>query len=276
MDIGVIGLGLIGGSIAYNFAPDLSIVGYDIDRDACEEAKKRGAIEHIAESLEGFSESKLIFIATPPQTIVQVLHELAPLIRKDAVVTDTAGTKLSIMESVLDELPTLAPWFVGGHPMAGKERGRIAEARRGLFEGAPWIVTPVSCTDRPALEMVMGTVSTFGARPVPMSPLEHDETVALLSHVPHILAGALVELAEPLTHRNVGAGSWEDLTRVAGADPALWAQIVIENRKPIAAMLARLSNRLDYLRVTVESGDHQRLENFFEGARSAKLGHKRK
>ncbi len=272
----MIGLGLIGGSIAFNFSPEISILGYDIDPATADEAKRRGAIEHVAKSLGDFSDTKLIFVATPPQAILPVLCELAPILRKDAVVTDTAGTKLQIMDGVAKRLPSLAPRFVGGHPMAGRERGRITEAQRGLFEGAAWIVTPIEATEIKALEMVSGTVSTFGARPVAMTPVEHDETVALLSHLPHVLAAALVEMADPMAHNHVGAGSWNDLTRVAGSDPALWSQIVSENRKPVAAMLARLSNRLDALRVTIEKGDKPALEAFFASAQTAKHRQRRR
>lgn len=271
MEIGVIGLGLIGGSIALDFVPDFHVMGFDIDPAVCAEAKKRGAVECIAESYSDFSVCKLIFVATPPQTIVPVLRDLEPYVRRGTVVTDTAGTKLSIMEEVTDGLPRMSQVFVGGHPMAGKERGTIREARKGMFEGAPWIITPVSSTDKHAVEMVAGTITTFGARPVTMSPLEHDETVALLSHLPHLLAGSLVELAEAMNVSHVGAGSWDDLTRVAKADPVLWTQIVVENRRPIAAMLAKLSNRLDWLRTMVEAGDRDRLAHFFCAAQEAKI-----
>ncbi|HLK16572.1 MAG TPA: prephenate dehydrogenase/arogenate dehydrogenase family protein [Fimbriimonadaceae bacterium] len=272
MDVGVIGLGLVGGSIAMNLSQDFPITGYDVDIGVRGEALARGAIAHAATSLAAFSRVKLIFIATPPAAVVPTLIGLAGTLRPDAVVTDCAGAKWGIVEAVLAQAPTIAPQFVGGHPMAGRERGGLAQARRSLFENSAWILTPTPVTQPRALEMVAGIIPTFGAHPVLMTPAEHDETVALLSHVPHVLAGMLVLLACDLPRADVAAGSWSDLTRVAGADPVLWTDIVMANRKHLSAAIANLGSRLSAMAPLIEAGDRDAIHAFFTAAKKAKDG----
>ena len=270
MDVGVIGLGLVGGSIALNLSQDFAVTGYDVDIGARGEALARGAIAHAADSLAAFSNVKLIFIATPPAAVVPTMVGLADTLRGDAVVTDCASAKWGIVEAVLTQAPGIAPQFVGGHPMAGRERGGLAQARRTLFEHAAWILTPSEVTKPGAVEMVAGIIPTFGAYPVMMTPAEHDETVALLSHVPHVIAGILVQMATGLRRTDVGAGSWSDLTRVAGADPVLWTDIVMANRMHLSASLTTLGDRLLKIAPIIEAGDRDAIYEFFANAKRAK------
>ncbi|MHB8635009.1 MAG: prephenate dehydrogenase [Fimbriimonadaceae bacterium] len=273
MDVGVIGLGLVGGSIALNLSQDFAITGYDVDIGVRGEALARGAIAHAAASLADFSVVKLIFIATPPAAVVPTLVGLASTLRADAVVTDCAGAKWSIVEAALAQAPEIAPQFVGGHPMAGRERGGLAQARRSLFERAAWILTPSAVTRPSAVEMVAGIIPTFGAYTVIMTPDEHDETVALLSHSPHVIAGILIQMATGLRRTDVAAGSWADLTRVAGADPVLWTDIVMANRKHLSASLASFGAQLAHLEPLIQAGDRDAIFNFFVRAKRAKDSH---
>lgn len=266
----MIGLGLVGGSIALNLSQDFAITGYDVAPEVREQAVACGAIAHAATSLAAFANVKLIFIATPPAAVIPTLIGLAGTLRDDAVVTDCAGAKWSIVEAAQAQVPSIAPQFVGGHPMAGRERGGLAQARRNLFENAAWILTPSEVTEERAVEMVSGIIPTFGAYAVTMTPAEHDETVALLSHVPHVLAGALVEMATALRRTDVAAGSWSDLTRVAGADPVLWTDIVMANRKHLATSLAELGSRISEIAAIVEAGDRDAIFSFFTEAKHAK------
>ena len=270
MDVGVIGLGLVGGSIALNLSQDFAITGYDVDIGVRGEALARGAIAQAATSLAAFSNVKLIFIATPPAAVVPTLVALAGTLRSDAVVTDCAGAKWSIVEATLAQAPSIAPQFVGGHPMAGRDQGGLGQARRSLFERAAWILTPSEVTRPRAVEMVAGIIPTFGAYPVMMSPAEHDETVALLSHLPHVLAGMLVDMATSLRRSDVSAGSWSDLTRVAGADPVLWTDIVMANRKHLSATLETFGEKLLEIAPIIEAGDRDAIFQFFTNAKKAK------
>src|ERR1700722_14259450 len=163
MDVGVIGLGLVGGSIALNLSQDFAVTGYDVDPQVRRDAVERGAITHAADSLASFGSAKLIFVATPPAAVVPTLLGLAGTMRDDAVISDCAGTKWGIMDAVEAQVPSIAAQFVGGHPMAGRERGGLAQARRGLFEGAAWILTPTPTTQPRAVEMIAGIIPTFGA-----------------------------------------------------------------------------------------------------------------
>ena len=154
--------------------------------------------------------------------------------------------------------------------MAGREQGGLAQARRSLFERAAWILTPSELTQPRAVEMVAGIIPTFGAYAVMMTPAEHDETVALLSHLPHVVAGLLVDMATVLRRTDVAAGSWSDLTRVAGADPVLWTDIVMANRKHLTASLASLGERLGELAPIIEAGDRDAIFEFFSKAKRLK------
>jgi prephenate dehydrogenase len=118
--------------------------------------------------------------------------------------------------------------------------------------------------------MVAGIIPTFGAYPVTMTPAEHDETVALLSHLPHVIAGMLIQMATSLRRTDVGAGSWNDLTRVAGADPVLWTDIVMANRKHLGASISDLGRRLSEFAPIIEAGDRDAIFAFFEAAKHAK------
>lgn len=270
--IGVVGLGLIGGSIAFNLAQDFDVVGYDVDPAIRREALSRGAITSEATSLAAMGGLKLIFVATPPGTVVPIVVRLSETLRPDAIVSDCAGSKSAIVDAISTGLPQLAPRFVGGHPMAGRERGGLAQARIDLFQGASWILTPGPETEPRALAMLTGLVPTFGAHPVLMDPESHDEAVALFSHLPHILAGELVQMSMTLTRRDVGAGSWADLTRVAGADPVLWTDIVMANRRFVSQSVRDLTGRLSKLVVAIERGERDVIRAFFEAALHARDG----
>lgn len=270
VDVGVIGLGLIGGSIALNLAQGFNVGGYDIDPLATELALKKDAISIPLDSLEGFKDARLIFVATPPLEVVSTVDKLSKVIRNDAVITDCAGVKSIVLRDIEESVPDAIPMFVGGHPMAGRERGGFEYALPTLFENATWVLTPTERTSPRALELVAGTVQTFGAHPLFMSTIEHDLAVAAVSHLPHFLAGILVQMAQKDSSFRVGGGSWADLTRIAGVNPSLWTEVSICNREAIANRIDQFMIELEKISDALRLGDEKLIRRFFDHSLEAK------
>ncbi|MFZ4508515.1 MAG: prephenate dehydrogenase [Fimbriimonas sp.] len=270
-EVAIVGLGLIGGSIGLGLQDfGYQVGGYDVDPQVLETAIERDAVNGIFDNLEEVVEADTIFIAVPPAHVLPILREIKPFLRPETVVTDCASVKADIVEAVHAEFPELAPRFVGGHPMAGKHVGGIQNAAWNLFENAAWVLTPDAGTDRQAVSRINQLVCGLGAQVYHMAPDEHDRHVALLSHVPHILAAQLVQTSQGLAYPQVAGGSWRDLTRVAGSDPALWTQIVMNNRAAIADSLRALADELAGFAILVEDGDKENVEWFFNAARESK------
>lgn len=247
---------------------DLNVLGYDIDRGVVNQAFESKAITHKALSLKDFARPKMIFVATPPQETVEVLDFLSGLNLTGTVVTDCTGVKAPIFKRLS---PALRPYFVGGHPMAGKETGGLASASGSLFEGAGWILTPSRDTLPRCVEMVTETIITFGARPKIMSPEEHDRIVALISQLPHIIAAALMTEATKFKTDGITAGSWADLTRVAGSDPDLWSNLCLLNDVELSHVIGRFILMLQDIQDGLETQNRAQLRAFFERARTGKI-----
>jgi len=188
------------------------------------------------------------------------------------VVTDVGSAKTSIV--AVGER-TFGARFVGGHPMAGSERHGIEAADERLFEGAWWILTPTARTSPEAYGRVSTLVGRLGATPVAVDPLEHDALVARLSHLPQLVASALVEVAVGAGDREallgLAASGFRDVTRIAASHPELWVGIIRANRGPVLEALDGLEGRLAGLTKIIEEGDWSRLSSFFERARSARM-----
>ncbi|HVL38895.1 MAG TPA: prephenate dehydrogenase/arogenate dehydrogenase family protein, partial [Fimbriimonadaceae bacterium] len=193
-----------------------------------------------------------VFLAVPPDAVVEAYSQVPASV---PVVTDTASVKGTVMSRIGDDR------FVGGHPMAGKESGGLGAAEASLFLGAYWLLCPGGPS---AVETLSSVVRSIGAKPLIMSAEEHDRHVALLSHLPHLLALHLLDLSGALPFPEVAAGSWRDLTRVAAADPALWIQILRANAPAVADAAETLGRRLQQDAGRLRAGDTGGLERLFE------------
>jgi prephenate dehydrogenase len=264
----VIGLGLIGGSVAA--AAKRSgryerVRGVDSDEQACAGAVARGFVDEAAspESAEcdgwlSGGAGSLVVLATPVHAAVQWLERLRDL-GFTGTVTDVASTKRSVVEAA--ERAGAAYRFVGGHPMAGSERSGIAHADPALFDGAYYILTPLGSTDTEAYRDVHTFVTSLGARVLAIDPRTHDEAVAVVSHVPHVVAAALTRLASAGAEEagadllRLAAGGFKDMTRIAAGSPELWTGICAENASAIVAGLDRFAAQVKEFRDTLASGD---------------------
>ena len=233
--VGVVGLGQLGGSLAAALVADgRDVTGWDVDPAACEAAAERGV--RFTRDLSG-----VVVLAVPLPAMATALEGLD--VDADATVTDLGSVKAPVLESLG---PALGGRFVGGHPMCGTERSGHTAVDPALFTGARWAVCLEPDTELPRWLRVAEIALAVGAEVVPVTAAEHDDAVAAISHVPHLLAAALAAAAGnagPLA-LTLAAGSFRDGTRVAGSDPAFVTAMVEGNAGPTAAALTRVQEAL--------------------------------
>jgi prephenate dehydrogenase len=198
-NITVIGLGLIGGSLAMALKAledDFLITGFDLEEEAMNIAKYRDIIDRIASSpLDAVSDADLVIIATPISKTVEVVKTIKDGLKKGVLVTDVGSAKERTVKMVNDILPS-DMFFIGGHPMAGSENEGILSAKPELFKNAFYVLTPTNSTTTDNLLTLHNLFTRIGAKVISISPKEHDENVALISHLPHVLSTNLVELID--------------------------------------------------------------------------------
>ena len=256
----ILGVGLIGGSIGMALRERKlakQVVGVGRNADRLIAAYKLGAIDSYETDLKlGAINADLVIACSPVQAIPQQLCEAAAVASRNVLLTDVGSTKRTIVEMV-DSLG-LTPRFVGSHPMAGSDKCGVENAAENLFEGRPVIVTPISSTSESNLVGIESFWEGVGARTIRMSPEVHDESVAQISHLPHLLAAALAKMT-PVQLLDITAGGWGSTTRVAAGDPELWQQIIQENRMPILEAIRDFSLQWREWELTIEQKDDEKL-----------------
>ncbi|HUW65260.1 MAG TPA: prephenate dehydrogenase [Spirochaetia bacterium] len=257
----IVGVGLIGGSLALAMKERGvagTVTGHDSDPAALREACDLGVLDR-AEDCAGAAVrgADLVVVATPVGYTCAVLRELAPYLTPGVLVTDVGSTKAATVEAARHLVP--GGWFVGGHPMAGSERGGVAAANPYLFENAYYLLTPTGETAPAALAAAQDMVRALGARTVILDPGEHDQLVALISHLPHLVAAALVNTAASSSRAGralpLAAGGFRDTTRIASGPPAVWRDIFLSNRQAVGAALRIFREQLDLLQRAVAGAD---------------------
>lgn len=269
--LAVVGLGLLGGSVALaarERGVARTVVGVGRSRESVAAAERRGAIDTVQELERAVAGADLVVLATPVSAMEGVLRRAAPHLSPGAVVTDVGSVKGLVTET----LPGLVPpgvHFVGAHPMAGSHERGVAHARADLFDGAVCIVTPTNGSDAEAVESVAAFWRALGARVLRRTPEEHDATVGWVSHVPHALAFAFAAAlgdAPPGATELAGPG-FRDFTRIARSDAELWSEILCANRKALEGPLHLFSERLARLARALESGDGDAVARFLAAGR---------
>ncbi len=272
MKVAVLGVGLIGGSIglAARARAGAQVSGYDRDREVCSRALALGAIDSGASGIaEAVSGAEIVFVATPLSAIAETVAAALEAAGPECVVSDVGSTKRPLAAAGADER------FIGGHPLAGAETAGVEHAREDLFEGASWYLTPATGSTAGVLyERLHRFLGTLGARPTAIDPVTHDRLMACVSHLPHVLANALVEQAAALTgeqdtQRLPAVGpSFRDATRVAGANTSIWTDIYLSNRDALAEGIDELMERLREVRSWLAGADARSLGEWNEQARS--------
>ena len=256
------GTGLLGASVGLGLrSQGWEVAGWDPDPDAMTEASRRGAIGTQLERPD--TEADLVVLAAPPDAIVASLGDLDT----DALVTDIAGVKLPVVAAA-----THLPHFVGGHPMAGGETTGASLATRTMFHGATWVLTSDEAA-RGDIARMEEIVRSLGANPLVLTAEDHDAAVARVSHLPHVLAAALMRLAEddPATLRLAGTG-FRDLTRIAAGDSTWWAQVLAANAEQVSTSIEDLRRALDRWRGIIGDNGDGELDAELEAARVARAG----
>jgi prephenate dehydrogenase len=261
----VVGTGLIGASIGLNLrGSGWHVSGSDADAEKAAQALDLGALDVVGVD----AAAELTFVAAPvgelPNLVTTALMETTGL------VTDVGSVKATVAAAVQDER------FVGGHPMAGSEQEGVDGARRDLFAGATWVLTPTEVTASETYARVRTVVSSMGAEVVALDPERHDALVAVVSHVPHLTAASLMCLADERSedHRallRLAAGGFRDMTRVASGHPGIWPDICRENSVAIVDVLGQLIDSLGDLRELVAESDREGLLGVLESARAARV-----
>ncbi len=260
--VSIVGLGLMGGSLGLALrerCPGVRVVGVARRAEVAEQAVSLGATHAATTSLaEGVAEADLVVLATPVRTLIQQIPEVARHMRPGSVLTDMGSTKSAIMR-VMAQIP----WHiqpVGGHPMCGKEVAGLDAAEATLYEGATWPLTPLERTAPEATAGVKALVELVGGRPVMLEPDRHDRLVAAISHLPYLLAVALVGVADEIASEDdlvwaLAASGFRDTSRLAASDLAMMLDILATNRRYVAALAVRFHRRLGQLITALEAGD---------------------
>jgi prephenate dehydrogenase len=239
--IAVVGVGLIGGSIALaaRERTGATVSGYDRSADALRAAVGRGAVDEAADSIAtAVQRAQAVFVAVPVGDLDEVVSEALESAPSDCVVTDVGSTKRTVVAANDD------PRFVGGHPLAGTESSGIERARADLFEGSTWYLTPRAATSGVLYERLHRLLRALGARPAAIEAELHDAVLANVSHLPHVLANVLVDqagavLAEGGERLPATGPSFRDATRVAGSSSTIWADIYLSNADAVADAVQR-------------------------------------
>ncbi len=265
--VAIVGVGLMGGSLglALRSLGGVEVRGADSDPDALRAALAMGAIDVAADSLEEcVAGAQAVVIAAPVPELVALVRRALAASPDHCVVTDLGSTKSGVLGAL-----TAAERgrFIGGHPVCGGERTGVAFARDGLFRGTTWFLTPGAEARSDLFGRLHALVSSVGARPVAIEAGVHDHLMALVSHLPHVLAGALVNQAADTAPggrealRSAGP-SFTDLTRVAGSNPPLWADILLSNSASVRQVLGDFTARLAEVAGALERGDRGWLLRF--------------
>ena len=273
--IGFIGLGLIGGSIARGIKrsrPDIKILATMRTRSKLEQAKQDKIVDVILDGVgDGLKECDIIFLCTPVEYNARYLKEIAGYLKKGAIVTDVGSTKSDIHQAVRDL--HMEHCFIGGHPMAGSEKTGYENSTDHLLENAYYILTPTPSSRPEDVTQMVKIAKFIGSIPLVLDPVSHDQIVAAISHLPHIIASSLVNLiqdkdpkGEPM--KRLAAGGFKDITRIASSSPEMWEQICMTNTGPIRDVLEAYIHSLQQIHTALGQKNGAAIYDLFDQSRT--------
>ncbi len=272
--IGFIGLGLIGGSIAKSIRrlfPDTTIIGFDVDQNALSLALADGTLTKTVTAIEAMGDCDYIFLCAPVHYNIAYLPILKRIIKDTCILTDVGSVKSDIYKAIHDS--HLDDFFIGGHPMVGSERSGYDAANDRLIENAYYFVTPSATVQPEKVEEFRTFLEDLGAIPIVYSPERHDEITAYISHIPHVIASALVNLVAGKEDENemlkqLAAGGFKDITRIASSNPVVWEHILLSNPQNVIAGLQTYIDELNHMIQSIESENAREIYRFFEEAKN--------
>lgn len=269
--ITIIGVGLIGGSLGLALKekkPNFKIIGID-KQEIIEKAITRGAIDEGTVNLEeGIKEADVVILATPVKTILDLLPQINPFLKRGCLVTDTGSTKGQVVERA-NEVLSKDVFFIGGHPMAGSEKYGIEEADSHLFQDKTYILTPSKKSNLIALKNIFLLINTIGAKRLILDPLEHDRVAGAISHLPQILAVSLTNTISMLAQEENNSnyfkaigGGFRDMTRIALSPCKIWEDICDTNQENILKMIQEFRNYLEVIEDKLKNDPSSLKEEF--------------
>lgn len=275
-NVAIIGLGLIGGSLGLALRKagegSVRVTGYARKPETAKLAMALGALDQIAETeATAVSEADFVFLCSPVLSMLPLAEQIIPCMKRGAVLTDVGSTKAWLGEEVRRRMKP-GIFFIGAHPMAGKEKNGIQAADKGLFDKRWFLLTPDESVPAAVVEELSDLIKLTGAKIAVMDEHIHDRRTAVISHVPHVVAAALVHLldkdASPReTGRFVGGG-FRDTTRIASSDADMWADICMTNQENISHCLADVEKILRDVRGLITKGDRDAVREYFLTAKA--------
>ena len=271
MNVGIVGLGLIGGSFAKAYAEaGHTVLGRDTDTVMLHYAQISGTVSETLTE-ENVSSCDLLLIAVPPRAAVACLAARAPHIGPGPVVVDCCGVKRPVCQACFALAREHGFTYLGGHPMAGTHNSGFRYARANLFHGAPMVIVPPDFDDILLLDRVKKLLAPAGfGRFSVTTAEEHDRMIAFTSQMAHIVSNAYIKSPTALSHKGFSAGSYKDMTRVAWLDSAMWAELFLENRDYVLSELDTFLRSMEQYRAALQAGDEETLRALLEEGRNRK------
>ncbi len=272
MNIGIVGLGLIGGSMAKSIKARTShtVYGSDLDSETMTMARMCGAIDAPLTD-ENLPQCDLILIAIRPGAAIEWVRRHAGLIAKSAILVDLCGVKRVVVEALAPIAEQYGFAYIGGHPMAGKERGGFTASSDSLYVGASMILTPDQRTDMQLLETLKSFFLDIGFAGLTFSdPEEHDRIIAFTSQLAHIVSSAYVKSPEAQRRRGFSAGSFQDMTRVARLDEDMWTELFLDDADYLTRELDEIIRHLSEYQAALKAGDAEMLRSLLKDGREKK------
>lgn len=272
MNIAVVGLGLIGGSLCKAIKEKCSytLFGFDTDSDVCEKALKEKCVDEIIEK-DKLSQADITFVCLHPETTIKFIKKNAQQFKKGSIVCDVCGVKEYITEKCEGTLKKNDVYFVGTHPMAGREFSGFDYSQSRLFDGADFIITRTDNTDKDAAERIASLAKEIGFGEIVYStPEEHDRIIAYTSQLAHIVSSAYIKSPTLEKQPGFSAGSFLDMTRVAKLNEKMWASLFLMNRKAIKFELDMLIAHLKQFRSAIKYEDDEELIKLLADGRKRK------
>lgn len=273
--IGFIGLGLIGGSIAKairQYYPEYEIVAFDKNKETLALATQESVIQVACTSIDSnFQNCDYIFLCAPVAFNTAYLQQMLPYLHDDLILTDVGSVKTPIHEEVIRL--GLEPYFIGGHPMAGSEKSGFSNAKPILIENAYYILTPSASVSKEKVNRYHDLVDSLHAIPLILDYKEHDYVTGTISHLPHIIAASLVNFVKDTDTKDelmkqLAAGGFKDITRIASSSPTMWQHICAQNRENISSILENYIQALSCAKEYVEQGAEQKIYDMFDHSRN--------
>ena len=273
--IGFIGLGLIGGSIAKGirqYYPQCRIVAFDKNRETLALATQESLIDVAATAIDGnFRDCRYIFLCAPVSYNTAYLSQVKPYLNEDSILTDVGSVKTGIHQEA--RRLGLEESFIGGHPMAGSEKSGYVNSKAMLLENAYYILTPSAKVSQQKIDAYAAFVGSLKALPIVLSYQEHDYVTGTISHLPHIIASAMVNYVKETDTgdelmKHLAAGGFKDITRIASSSPTMWQHICIKNRENILPILDHYICSLQQVASMIREEDEQKIYDWFNTSRN--------